>query len=99
MEKALLSVPFEPAYDFYSALQSVWLVAFIAGCYVGSRDYAFGRLDEYLFPYYQKDLENGATEEKLTELLAGFFVGYRLNKLYNNGIFYFYTQEYGGETQ
>lgn len=72
--KALKKVPYEPAYDFYSALQSVWLVHFIASCYVGSRDYAFGRFDEYLFPYYKQALVGGASEEYLTGLLAGFFM-------------------------
>ena len=31
----------------------------IASCYVGSRDYAFGYMDEYLYPYYVKEKENG----------------------------------------
>lgn len=74
MARALAVVPFCPAYDFYSALQSVWLIHMIASCYVGSRDYAFGRFDRYMFPYYRQALESGETEEHLTELLAGFFV-------------------------
>ncbi|MBO5273643.1 MAG: hypothetical protein J6I45_03410, partial [Clostridia bacterium] len=45
MAEALEKVPYEPAYDFFSALQSVWLIHMIASCYVGARDYAFGRFD------------------------------------------------------
>ena len=74
MANALCKVPFEPAYDFYSALQSIWLIHMIASCYVGSRDYAFGRFDQYMRPYYEKALEEGKSEDDLTELLAGFFV-------------------------
>lgn len=72
--EALLRVPYEPAYDLYSALQGIWLVHMIASCYVGSRDYAFGYMDEYLYPYYQIEKENGATDEEIIQMLAGFFV-------------------------
>lgn len=74
MAQALERVPYEPAYDFYSALQSVWLIHMIASCYVGARDYAFGRFDQYMLPYYRQALAEGCTEEALTELLAGFFM-------------------------
>lgn len=74
MAAALRQVPFGPAPDLYSALQSMWLVHMIASCYVGSRDYAFGRFDQYLLPYYEQALEAGESEDELTELLAGFFI-------------------------
>ncbi len=74
MAKALRTVPFEPAYDFYSALQGIWLLHLIASCYVGARDYAFGRFDKYMLPFYEKAIREGKTEEELTELLAGFFI-------------------------
>ncbi len=72
--EALSRVPFEPAYDLYSALQAIWLVHMIASCYVGGRDYAFGYMDEYLYPYYEKEKEKGATDAEISEMLAGFFV-------------------------
>ena len=74
MAIALEKVPYEPAYDFYSALQSIWLIHLIASCYVGARDYAFGRFDQYMYPYYKKALEKGQSQEELTELLAGFLI-------------------------
>lgn len=46
----------------------------IASCYVGERDYAFGRFDEYMLPFYEKAIADGASKEELTELLAGFFM-------------------------
>lgn len=71
---ALRVVPFEPAYDFYSALQGIWILHMIASCYVGARDYAFGRFDRYMLPFYEKAIEKGKTRSELCELLAGFFI-------------------------
>ncbi len=72
--EALLRVPYEPAYDLYSALQGIWLVHMISSCYVGGRDYAFGYMDEYLYPYYLTEREQGASDEEISLMLAGFFV-------------------------
>lgn len=72
--EALMRVPYEPAYDLYSALQSVWMVHMISGCYVGYRDYGFGYMDEYLYPYYKAEKEKGTSDQEITELLAGFMI-------------------------
>lgn len=74
MAKALATVPYRPAYDFYSALQGIWIVHMIASCYVGDRDYAFGRFDQYMYPYYRQAVEEGCSEDELCELLSGFFI-------------------------
>ncbi len=74
MAEALKLVPFEPAYDFYSALQGIWIIHMIASCYVGSRDYAFGMFDKYMLPFYEKAIKDGKSKEELTELLAGFMI-------------------------
>ena len=71
---ALSKVPFEPAYDLYSALQAIWLVHMVASCYVGGRDYAFGYMDEYLYPFYLQEKNNGVSDEEIATLFAGFFV-------------------------
>ncbi len=74
MAKALAVVPFEPAYDFFSALQGMWIMHMVAGCYVGSRDYAFGRFDQYMLPFYEKALADGKSRDEIVELLAGFMI-------------------------
>lgn len=74
MAEALKIVPYEPAYDFYSALQGIWILHMILSCYIGARDYAFGNFDKYMLPFYEKALADGKTETELTELLAGFFI-------------------------
>ena len=71
---ALRKVPYEPAYDFYSALQGIWILHMILSCYIGSRDYAFGNFDQYMLAFYEQALAEGKTEEELTELLAGFMI-------------------------
>lgn len=71
---ALRLVSHKGANDYFSALQFIWMLHMIASCYMGSRDYAFGRFDQFMYPYYKEALENGATRNELTELLAGFFV-------------------------
>lgn len=74
MAEALRIVPYEPAYDFYSALQGIWILHMILSCYIGSRDYAFGNFDQYMLPFYEKAIADGNSEAELTELLAGFFI-------------------------
>ncbi len=66
-------VPLNPANTLYEALQSLWLTH-MAVCLEGINSaVSFGRLDQYLYPYYRDDLENGRiTPEKARELLLCF---------------------------
>lgn len=75
-------VPANPAETFYEALQSVWIT------YVGVMQEAwgpgvgFGRMDQYLYPYYRKDIDSGElTKEKTCELIATLYL--KLNELVN----------------
>ncbi len=72
--EALSRVPYEPAYDFFSALQSIWLIHMIDSCYVGARDYSFGKIDEYMLPWYLGELERGVPRDDIIGLLAAFFI-------------------------
>jgi pyruvate formate-lyase/glycerol dehydratase family glycyl radical enzyme len=54
-------VPAEPASTFHEALQSLWfahMLVMAAESYPGP-GLSPGRVDQYLFPYYQADLESG----------------------------------------
>jgi pyruvate-formate lyase len=66
-------VPMQPAGSFHEALQSVWLVHAILQ---STLDYtSIGRVDQYLWPYYQRDLERGAlTRSRAREMLGSFLV-------------------------
>ncbi len=54
---------------FREALQFVWLT-YIAFVYEGRYAMALGRMDQYLYPYYKRDLENGIlTREDVKALM------------------------------
>jgi formate C-acetyltransferase len=66
-------VPANPAGSFHEALQSLWLTH-MAVCLEGINSaVSFGRLDQYLYPFYKHDLEAGRiTREQAKELLLCF---------------------------
>ena len=64
-------VPANPARTFYEALQSVWF-AYILQYWeaLTNQAYAVARADQYLYPYYEKDMEEGRiTGEEAQELI------------------------------
>ncbi len=70
-------VPEFPPENFYQALQSQWFVQMFSrieqktGTVISN-----GRMDQYLYPYYKRDIEKGLiTEEKAEELLECMWVG------------------------
>jgi formate C-acetyltransferase len=83
LEKIALTcarVPAEPARTFYEALQSLWLTYIVLMIEGWGPGMGFGRIDQYLYPYYKKDIEAGTiTREEVRELLALFFI--KLNGL------------------
>jgi len=66
-------VPCNPAETFHEALQSLWLTH-MAVCLEGLNSaISFGRMDQYLYPYYRGDLEEGRiTSQRARELLLCF---------------------------
>lgn len=60
-------VPENPARNFREAVQAFWFTFLMAN---PSPTAAAGRFDQYMYPFYKKDLESGAiTEEEALELL------------------------------
>jgi len=75
MKEACSNVPANPARNFHEAIQSIWFLDLIFHQVGGSRDYAFGRMDQYLHPFYRRDLEAGTlSREAARELLACLFI-------------------------
>jgi len=73
--KACRKVPAEGASTFYEALQSLWIVH-SALMLEQMTPYAssFGRFDQFMYPFYEADIESGTlTREKAKELLIGFY--------------------------
>jgi len=68
-------VPAQPASSFREALQSLWFLEVALHQENYEQALCPGRLDQYLYPYYQRDLERGVlTEEEAIELLGCFFI-------------------------
>ncbi len=69
----LKRVPFEPARNFYEAVQSLWFTfAFIRLC---GNWLGIGRIDYLLGDYLKKDLESGILSlDEAREILAHFFI-------------------------
>ena len=68
-------VPANPARDFYEALQAVWFI--YVCCQIETEPVAisFGRLSDYMYPFYKKDKEEGKiTDEEVVELLQLLFI-------------------------
>lgn len=64
-------VPQYPAATFYEAVQTVWFAHLLSQIESNGHSMSFGRLDQYLYPYYEKDLTAGRiTQETAVELLA-----------------------------
>jgi pyruvate-formate lyase len=77
-------VPMQPAGSFQEALQSVWLVHAILQ---STLDYtSIGRVDQYLWPYYQQDLARGVlTGSQAREMLGSFLVKFNERVQLDNG--------------
>lgn len=67
MARICRKVPYEPAETFREALQSFWFT-FLMVC--PSPTSTAGRFDQYMYPYYEKDIREGRlTREDVLELL------------------------------
>ena len=77
------NVPENPAGSFYEAVQSVWFIQLILQIESNGHSTSFGRLDQYLYPYYAHDLAAGRiTENEATELLEYLWIkAYTINKI------------------
>jgi len=65
----------QPPQDFYQALQLVYFVQLILQIESNGHSVSLGRLDQYLYPFYQKDLNRGKiTRGFATELLENTWI-------------------------
>lgn len=76
MARILLRVPWEPAENFWEALQSLWLTHMLV---MSDENYpgagvSFGRLDQYLYPFWKKSVKNQIDREFAKEVLKCFWM-------------------------
>jgi len=63
-------VPANPARTFHEAVQSMWFLQLMLLMELDFMGLSLGRLDQYLYPYYKKDLEEGRiTKAQAQELI------------------------------
>lgn len=63
-------VPENPAESFYEAVQSVWFIHLVQQIESNGHSVSLGRLDQYLYPYYEHDIRNNIiTRDFAKELL------------------------------
>ncbi|SJZ35904.1 formate C-acetyltransferase [Pilibacter termitis] len=60
--------------SFYEALQLLWMTSIVGQYESNASSLSLGRMDQYLYPFYQQSLENGESEEFLYEVLGDFYV-------------------------
>ncbi len=103
-------VPEHPARSFREAVQSQWLIQTVSrleqriGGTVGN-----GRIDQYLYPFYERDIEQGRlTRDRALELLECLWIGMARNvEIYTTAGELSYTEGYahweattiGGQTK
>ena len=76
MAANLERVPWEPAESFWEAVQALWLNHMLI---MSDENYpgpgvSFGRIDQYLWPYWQRSLEQGMPRELGKEILRCLWV-------------------------
>ena len=76
MSENLKIVPYNGAEDFWQAIQSLWFTHMLV---MSDENYpgpgvSFGRIDQYMLPYYKKSIENGMKKAFMKEILECFWV-------------------------
>ena len=75
MSRILTKVPEQPADTFHEAIQAVWLIQLCLQVESNGHSLSYGRFDQYLHPYYARDLAVGRIdEEQATELLTNLWL-------------------------
>ncbi|MBN1662556.1 MAG: hypothetical protein JW943_03035, partial [Deltaproteobacteria bacterium] len=75
-------VPEYPAKTFQEAVQSVYFIHLLSQIESGGNSISLGRIDQVLFPYYQKDRKaKRITPEKARELVAMLYI--KTNEIWN----------------
>jgi len=73
MADILEKMSHSPAGSFREALQAVWLLHVMSNI-VGGSAMSFSRFDQYMLPFYERDIKAGVPREELKELLECFWI-------------------------
>ncbi|AQR97188.1 glycyl radical protein [Clostridium saccharoperbutylacetonicum] len=83
MSRILNKVPYYPAETFHEAVQSLWMIHLILQIESNGHSLSYGRIDQYLYPFYKEDLKsNKINEASATELLTNLWLKtFTINKI------------------
>ncbi len=86
MAQNLEQVPAHPARTFHQAVQSIWFIHLAVEIENNSWGYSPGRLDQYLYPFYKKDREEGRiTKDEAKEILGCLWLKFAEIELLHQG--------------
>ena len=83
ISRILNKVPYYPADTFHEAIQSLWMIHLVLQIESNGHSLSYGRMDQYLNPYYENDLKDKIiTEYGATELLTNLWLKtFTINKI------------------
>ncbi len=83
MAHMLHKVPYEGASSFHEAIQSMWLIHLVLQIESNGPSLSYGRMDQYLYPFLQQDLDHHVLNEgQAIELLTNLWMKtYTINKV------------------
>lgn len=81
----LKKIPRRGADTLYEALVFMKFIIFCLRLY-GASHIGLGRFDQYMYPYYVKEKENGATDENILELIEEFFISINYDTDFYHGM-------------
>lgn len=59
---------------FYEALQLLWMVSIVGQYESNASSLSLGRMDQYMYPFYQKSLDDGVPMTFINEILGDFYL-------------------------
>lgn len=75
IQESCLHIAYGPARSFFEALQLLWLAHEVTVSEQICGSLSFGRADQYLYPYFRRDMETGKlTQEEAGDLLQAFWL-------------------------
>lgn len=87
MAAMAMSLMERPAQSFWECVQATYLVHILQLIESNGHSFCFGRFDQYAYPYYKKDIDNGILSEgSALEIITHFFLMTNsTNKIRPNG--------------
>lgn len=85
MADMMKRVPWGPATSFYDAMETVWAACFFLFVEGAGPSVTWGRMDQYLYPYYKADIEKGIlTPEGALELIEELYIRVNTNEWFQS---------------